>query len=791
MTVASDAHPAKESGSVHPVADQPALAGLAPRRRRRRVHAHEPAATDPVAHVVLDVQAPHLGRDFDYLVDETMSAMALPGALVRVRFAGRLVNGVVWARSASSTAPESSLRWIERVLAPGLVPDELRRDVAAIADAYGGTRANILRLAVPPRSASVDRDMRFAVPANGAGAGDGADGGAGDDADAPATDPKPSSTTSAGDSGESEPLHADDGRGTDQAPATQSRDSTRFLRSYGHGGLLGSALVSGGFASFVLDCAPGPCEAERVLSQAVALSLSAGRSALAVMPDMRTTGRLARMLSGLGLRVMGPGAQARDADVVILSASMPPADRYRAFRALSLGLVRGVIGTRAVMYAPVRRQGLFAIMDDDAYQQADGMLPYAQARGVLRLRARLHAGVFLAVGAARSAVSQRECEGGEENGVSGPSTVLRPRPDILERRPQVSWLTREGLEKAGDPAPGARVPRRVARLLSQALRQGPVLLSVPRDLATPVLGCGRCHRRARCRLCTGPLAPASSGSVPRCRWCGATATAWSCPHCSGRRIVPIRVGSTGTAMELRRMFPGVPFVVSSPMGSRGFVPSVPALPAVVVATSGFEPLVTDAQGRAGTYRAAVILDAWTSLYSQSLDAKPDVLAAWMRVAGLASPPDGSGRVVVVGQADEVVVASLTSWDCTVLASAELEDRRAACFPPAVVAACVWGRRSAVEGLLRRIGAVGGDLSTLATDAGDVPAVLGPTPIPPPSTLDERELEATRDRVSAVVRAPHSRRAELVRRLRDQTAWHVATREPGELRFRVDPKDLLP
>ncbi|WP_314686311.1 primosomal protein N' [uncultured Bifidobacterium sp.] len=779
------------SGPLRPAAEQPALAGLAPRRRRRRVHAHEPAATDPIAHVVLDVQALHLGRDFDYLVDESISDTARPGALVRVRFAGRLVNGVVWGRAASSASPSSSLRWIERVLAPGLVPDELRRDIESIADAYGGTRANILRLAIPPRSATVDRDMGGIVrPGDGAGA---------DMIESAGEQASVASSRAPGDDGgggseagsvySASALHAGNPRFSDSASFS---DPPEFLASYGHAELLRRALVSGGFASFVLDCAPGPAEAERVLSRAVALSLSVGRSAVAVMPDMRATGRLARLLSGWGLRVGGPDAAGRGVDVVILSASMPPAQRYRAFRALSLGMVRGVIGTRAVMYAPVRGPGLFAIMDDGAYQQADGMMPYAQARGVLRLRARLHAGTFLAVGAARSAIGQRECDGGGEDGVSGPSTALRPRQEILDSsKPDVTWLTRDSLEKTGDPAPGARVPRGVARLLSQVLREGPVLLSVPRDLAAPVLACGRCHRRARCRLCTGPLVPSSAGAPPRCRWCGAIATAWSCPHCSGRHIAPIRVGSTGTATELRRMFPGTPFVVSAPMGSRGFVPWVPQVPAVVVAPPGFEPLVRDAQGRVGAYRAAVILDAWTSLYSQSLDARQDVLAAWMRVAGLASPADGTGRVVVVGQADEGVVASLKSWDCTILASADLEERREACLPPAVTAAYVWGRRSAVEGLLRRTGAVDGDLATLETDAGDVPAVLGPRPIPPPRTLDERELEATRDRVGAVVRAPHARRAELVRRLRDQTAWHVAAREPGELRFRVDPKDLLP
>ena len=43
--------------------------------------------------------------------------------------------------------------------------------------------------------------------------------------------------------------------------------------------------------------------------------------------------------------------------------------------------VRCVLGTRAAMYAPVEGNALFLILDDVCYQDADGMMPYANARG--------------------------------------------------------------------------------------------------------------------------------------------------------------------------------------------------------------------------------------------------------------------------------------------------------------------------------------------------------------------------------------------------------------------------
>ena len=113
---------------------------------------------------MLDVQALHLGQTFDYFIDEKDSEAAQPGVLVRVRFGGQRVSGVIWARTDTSDTPRSSIRYIERVLSPDvLVPASMREDIGLIAKAYGGTRANILRFAVPPRVAKVEAEQRLAA----------------------------------------------------------------------------------------------------------------------------------------------------------------------------------------------------------------------------------------------------------------------------------------------------------------------------------------------------------------------------------------------------------------------------------------------------------------------------------------------------------------------------------------------------------------------------------------------------------------------------------------------------
>ncbi len=118
-------------------AQQLAFDGMAPRKRRKRAPAEKiVAAEDPIAQVVLDVQATHLGQTFDYLVEERWSQTARPGVMVRVRFGGRLLNGVIWKRTAASATPRSALRFLERVISPHvLVSESMRDDITRIADA--------------------------------------------------------------------------------------------------------------------------------------------------------------------------------------------------------------------------------------------------------------------------------------------------------------------------------------------------------------------------------------------------------------------------------------------------------------------------------------------------------------------------------------------------------------------------------------------------------------------------------------------------------------------------------
>ena len=83
--------------------------------RRRTAAAWQPAAVDPVARVLVDIALAHLDRPFDYAVPTAMAETAVPGARVKVRFAGQEVHGFVVERT-SETDHTGTLQPLRRVV---------------------------------------------------------------------------------------------------------------------------------------------------------------------------------------------------------------------------------------------------------------------------------------------------------------------------------------------------------------------------------------------------------------------------------------------------------------------------------------------------------------------------------------------------------------------------------------------------------------------------------------------------------------------------------------------------
>jgi primosomal protein N' (replication factor Y) len=480
----------------------------------------------PVARVAVDVSLAHLDRPFDYRVGAAEDASAVPGARVRVRFAGRLRDGFVLERLATSDSdrelsPLAKVTSAEPVLTP-----EIAALVRAVADHYAGSFADVLRLAIPPRHAATEK----AEPA--------------------------------------------------QRPALPELDPVDHgaLSAYPTGPGLLDALRSGASPRAYWQVIPAhhpSSDWADGFAAAARATADSGRGSVLVVPDQRDLARLRAACT----RVLGRTG------FVELTAEAGPAARYRAFLAALRGDVRVVIGNRAAAYAPVRDLGLVAVWDDGDDLLAEQRAPYPHTRTVLALRATQQQSAVLAAGYARSCEAEQWVQRGWLRELAADRTQTRhTAPRVRAAVDSDRALARDPAARS------ARLPHEVFELVRSSLPQGPVLIQVPRSGYLVALVCGDCREPARCRRCSGPLRQQhrTRRTVDLgCAWCGLLHTDWQCPICESRSLRAPVVGADRTAEELGRAFPNT---VIRQSGGGGVLPEVPSTPALVVATPGAEPV---------------------------------------------------------------------------------------------------------------------------------------------------------------------------------------------------------
>jgi len=493
----------------------------------------QPADGLPVARVCVDVPLPHLDRLFDYQVSAEQDSAAQPGVRVRVRFAGQLVDGWLIER-AEESEHSGKLTWLERVVSPEPV---LRPEIAAlaraVADRYAGSLIDVLRLAVPPRQAAVEKES----PSTG-GAAAGESGAGGDGAVGPWL-------------------------------------SYEWAR-YQAGTAFVHALAEGRDPRAVWSALPGEQWPAR-FAEAIAATVQSGRGAVVLVPDARDLNRLDEALT----KLLGPDRH------VALSAALGPTKRYRRFLRLSRGEVTVAIGTRAAAFAPIERLGLVAIWDDGDDVHAEPRAPYPHARQVLLTRAQSAGAAALLGGFARTAEAQQLLATGWAKEIVAPREMLR---DIApEVRPA------DDRQLARDPAAAsARLPSVAWQAAREAVHAGePVLIQVPRRGYVPSVSCQDCRERARCPHCAGPLSLGDSAAQPSCRWCARPAAGFVCPACGGRRLRAAVTGVRRTAEEIGRALPDIPVWTS---GGETVLERVAAQPALVLATPGAEPVADGGYG---------------------------------------------------------------------------------------------------------------------------------------------------------------------------------------------------
>jgi len=658
----------------------------------------------PVARVAVDISLAHLDRPFDYLVPARLDQAAVLGCRVRVRFAGQLVDGYLLER-AETSEHQGRLARLERVISPEPVLTPEIFDLArAVADRYAGTLADVLRLAIPPRHAAAEK-------------------GAAEKAAAEKQAPP---------------------AGTPRPPAPAPPDPGSWRR-YPAGAAFLAGLAEGRPVRAAWSALPGSAQAgpewPAEIAVAAATTVAAGRGVVIVVPDARDLDRVDTALTEAAL------------DHVCLAADLGPAERYRRWLAVRRGLVQVVAGTRAAMFAPVARLGLVVLWDDGDDLHAEPRAPYPHAREVLALRAHRTDAAALIGGFARTAELTQLVAGGWARPLAGGAEALRQAAPRVRAAPDEAELARDAA------AMTARLPSLALRTARGGLAQGPVLVQVPRRGYLAAVACARCRAQARCATCGGPLEVGGSHGTPGCRWCGALAADWVCARCGSGQLRALVTGAARTAEELGRAFPGVPVRTS---GGPHVLATVPAEPALVIATPGAEPVAH------GGYAAALLLDGWALLGRPSLRAAEEALRRWLNAAALVSP---AAPVVVLAEATLPAVQALIRWDPVTFSERELAERAELGFPPAVRMASVTGPPEAVA-----------DFVGAACLPGRA-EVLGPVPVEPGSGVSAETREC------ALIRIGRRDGLELARALHAAQATRSARKDGGAVRVQLDPAEV--
>lgn len=641
----------------------PPPAGARRRRRPSPPADRPPADRDPVAQVVVDTPLPHLDRVFEYVVPHDLADAAQPGVRVRVRMAGRQHDGFVVARAAEADHPGRLSPVLRVVGAEPVLTADVLATARAVADHYGGTLADVLRLAVPPRHARAES----AEPP-------------------PAEEPAgPAAPPSAG-----------------QPPGAWSAfpAGPALLRRLA----AGEAPVA---AWTALPAQPPGTDWPDAVAEAVAATRSGGRGAVIVVPDRRDVDRVLAAVSA----VVG------EQDCVALTADLGPEARYRAFLRLLRGHARVAVGTRAAAWAPVRNLGLLVCWDDGDDLHQEPRAPYPHVREVLRLRA-VQEGAGLVVGGLGRSVPLQAwvATGLAADVVPGRSAVRAAAASVL--------VAGEGRQEDRDPAARtARIPSLAWRALRDGLEEGPVLVQVPRQGYVVALACQECRTPVRCPRCAGPVGVPATGTAPVCRWCGLPpAEETRCRACGSGRLRASGVGERRTAEELGRAFPGVRVLTS---GGASVVATVEDTPTLVVATPGAEPWAPGGYRAAALLDGWQLLDRASLDAAVEALRRWAAAAAMVRPAPRGGP--GRVVLCGVPPHAQVpAVEALVRWDPGWLAARELADRVELGLPPVRRHVLLRGASAGVKEFAGRLEELGhlplGDVR--ATGPEESVAVLG-------------------------------------------------------------------
>jgi primosomal protein N' (replication factor Y) len=468
------------------------------------------------------------------------------------------------------------------------------------------------------------------------------------------------------------------------------------------------AVEAQSFAPFLLDGVTGSGKTE-VYFEAIAQALRQGRQTLVLLPEIALTEPfLKRFEARFGC------------DPVAWHSGLRQSQRRRAWRAISTGEAKVVVGARSALFLPYRNLGLIVVDEahETSFKQEDGVQYHA--RDVAVMRAKLEAIPAVLASATPAIESRQMAEIGVYTELRLPDRYggaqlpeIRAVNMIEDQPPRGRWLA----------------PSLLAELQANLDAGEQSLLFLNRRGFAPLTLCRTCGHRFQCPNCTSWMVEHRLTSRLACHHCGhVMPPPRACPECGEEdSLVACGPGVERIADEVAALFPDARTAIVtsdtiwSPAKAAEFVGRMEGGEIdIVIGTQ----LVTKGYHFPNLTLVGVV-DADLGLSGGDLRAAERSFQQIMQVSGRAGRGEKPGRVLgQTREPDAPVIRALVSGDAEGFYRAETEARRDAAMPP-------FGR---LAGIIVSSEALGEATETARMIGRTAPkvdnmAVFGPAPAP--------------------------------------------------------------
>ena len=480
---------------------------------------------------------------------------------------------------------------------------------------------------------------------------------------------------------------------------------------------------------FLLHGVTGSGKTE-VYLRAIAATLSRGRGALVLVPEIALTPQLvARFRARFG------------DEVAVVHSALDPGSRHAMWRKLHQGRLRVAIGARSALFAPVPRLGLIVVDEehDSSFKQEEGVRYHARDCAILRAH---RASAVCVVGSATPSLEVLElCNRGKMTRLRMKQRATpHPLPTI-----EIVDLRHVGAGPSGSKLVSLPLHRALEATL--AAKEQAILFLNRRGFAPAVI-CEACGELRRCPDCDVALTmhrksgvrPLRSGEIVsvapgmRCHYCDRVEPLpAACPKCHKGPLSLEGIGTEQLEETLARAFPSARVArldrdVASGNKVEDILRRVRArevdiLVGTQMVTKGHDlPFVT----------LVGVVNADSALSMPDFRAAERTFQLLVQVAGRAGRGDARGTVYIQTRTPEHwAISCAAHHDVDGFVERELLDREELGYPP--FSRLVLVRIDAPDE--PRAVAAAQELANVALDQPEVKAerveVRGPTPAPVP------------------------------------------------------------